>query len=220
MVANGREGTGEGAFGKHVLAPNACRKSQKARITMRAFTPFIKAFATSALAAAAIAGGAGYAVAQDVSENPAPADAQSAAPQPGEAHQHGDHGEHAAALAAKLGVSEQQLQDAMKTIHSQHDKDGAQPGAPADQAQELADALGKNVNDVRTALDELRTEAEHAKRDELANRLDEAVKAGMLTTADKDSILKGFDAGVLTPPHSGHDVPQGAPQDAQPSQQG
>lgn len=211
---------------------------------MRAFTPSIKAFATSALAAAAIAGGAGYAVAQDVAENPAPADAQTAAQQPGQAPQHdghqggrGGHGPHSAhgahgahgdraerdgALAAKLGVSEQQLRDAMRSIHDQHEQSGAQHAGQEDRAQELADALGKDVQDVRTALDELRTEAKQAKRDELVTRLDEAVKAGTLASADKDSILKAFDAGVLAPTHPAHNGAQGSQpaQADQPSQQG
>ena len=41
--------------------------------------------------------------------------------------------------------------------------------------------------------------AEH--RSDLSDRLDAAVKAGDLTAADKASVLKAFDAGVLDGPH-------------------
>lgn len=60
--------------------------------------------------------------------------------------------------------------------------------------------LGIDAAKVTAAFDELRAERQAEARAAFGARLDEAVKAGKLTEADKASVLKAFDAGVLGGP--------------------
>ena len=74
---------------------------------------------------------------------------------PGPGQQHDDSAEHAAfaaALAAKLGVSADQVDAALKAIHPAA---GTRPD-PAGFPKALADQLGKTEAEVKTALDSLR----------------------------------------------------------------
>ena len=63
--------------------------------------------------------------------------------------------------------------------------------------QKLATALGVDVSKVEQAMSEMHSEREVEHRTELSSRLDEAVSKGTLSSSDKDSVLKAFDAGVL-----------------------
>ena len=124
-----------------------------------------------------------------------------------------------AALATKLGVTEDKLTAALQKVgqsmrdQSMSDQDDkAEDGTrtPPTQAEmdarqqafaaALAKELGIDQAKVTAAFDALRAEREAARKAELSSRLDAAVKAGKLTDADKQSILKGFDAGVLGGP--------------------
>lgn len=113
-----------------------------------------------------------------------------------------------AALATKLGVSEDKLTSALSAVRQDmHAQKDATPGSPPSAAERaarekafasaLAKELGIAESKVTKALDELQAERKADRRAELSTRLDEAVKAGTVTAADKASILKAFDAGVL-----------------------
>lgn len=99
------------------------------------------------------------------------------------------HGQHEQTLADKLGVTVDQLREAMRTAH-----DSGQ-----DRSTALAKALGVDQSVVDGAFNELHSEHEARMREDLSSRLDTAITEGKLTSADKDSVLKAFDAGVLAP---------------------
>ena len=114
----------------------------------------------------------------------------------------------AAALATKLGLTEAKVTAALEKVRAaqQPSTPPAQGATPTDaerQAREkahvttLAKELGLSEAKVQAALDAIRTEREASRKTELSTRLDAAVKAGTLSAADKASVLKAFDAGVL-----------------------
>jgi hypothetical protein len=116
-------------------------------------------------------------------------------------------------LAEALGVSEDKVSDALEAIHDdvrpERPADGTRPEMPTDAEREamkakfaaaLAKELGISEAKVTEALEKLRTEREADARTALAERLDTAVSDGELTPADKASVLKAFDAGVLGGP--------------------
>ena len=80
----------------------------------------------------------------------------------------------------------------------------------------LAKELGVTEAKVQAALDAIKADREASRRTELTTRLDAAVKAGTLSAADKASVLKAFDAGVLggrppdpdRPPRPGRTLPR------------
>ncbi|AKK03589.1 hypothetical protein [Corynebacterium epidermidicanis] len=150
----------------------------------------------TSMAALALIGGAGLAMAQDGDQN-----------QSSTATQAQDRGQHCgmrdgsqtrlADLATKLGGTQDQLQQAFDSIKP---TDGQQqdPQTKHDEmAQKLADALGKDVVDVKAVFDAEHQAEQTQHRDELGQRLDQAVTDGKITSSDKDAILKAFDAGVL-----------------------
>lgn len=68
--------------------------------------------------------------------------------------------------------------------------------------EEFATALaaeldGVSAAQVTAAMDQVQTAHQADQRTELGGRLSEAVTAGDLTDADRSSVLKAFDAGVL-----------------------
>jgi len=78
-------------------------------------------------------------------------------PAPGKAHNDGaEHAAFAAALAAKLGVTSDQVDAALKAIHP---ADGTRPD-PAGFPKALADQLGKSEAEVKAALDALRADGQ------------------------------------------------------------
>lgn len=126
-------------------------------------------------------------------------------------HGRGGFGADAAALAKALGVSEDKVSDALDAVReaTQPDAkpaDGAAPAAPTDQERAereaafvtaLAKELGLDEAKVSDALETVRAAHEAEHRTELSERLDQAVEDGDLTAADKESVLKAYDAGVL-----------------------
>ena len=129
----------------------------------------------------------------------------------------GDHhgpfgGELAATLAEDLGVTEATVTAALEAVRDDvvaergDLADGERPAPPTeaerealrgDLAQALADELGVEAAAVEDALDGLHADMEAGMREGLADRLDDAIDDGDLTEADKASVLKAFDAGVL-----------------------
>ncbi len=134
---------------------------------------------------------------------------------------HGSWGhELGADLADELGVSGDELRDAWKNIRKDlkadrpHREDGEPPSeADIDAFQKkVAAALAQELDlpqaDVEAALEKVRGEADQRfedraeewrteARQRLVERLDQAIEDGDLTEADKSSVLKAFDAGVL-----------------------
>ena len=106
-----------------------------------------------------------------------------------------------AALAEKLGVSEADLTAALETVHeAQHTgppSDEERANRQAEMVAALAEELGIDEAKVTAALDEVRAERQAEARTAFEERLDSAVADGTITAADKSSILKAFDAGVL-----------------------
>ena len=122
----------------------------------------------------------------------------------------GGRGVDAAALATALGLEEAEVTAAVTAAH-----DSTRPEAPAAGetrtppteaeraarekafAAALATELGVDEAEVTAALADLREAHEAEHKADLVTRLDAAVAAGTLTAADKASVLKAFDAGVL-----------------------
>ncbi len=120
-------------------------------------------------------------------------------------------GEIAQELATKLGLDEEKVADALDAVRDDLPRPekpaaGEAPTPPTEAertareaafAKALAKELGVSTAKVTTALEAIHTAHEAEHRDALSTRLDTAVKAGDLTAADKASVLKAFDAGVL-----------------------
>ncbi|GAB3247984.1 hypothetical protein GCM10027425_04160 [Alteromonas gracilis] len=124
----------------------------------------------------------------------------------------------AAALAEALGVDEAKVTAALEAVHDdlhaqREDAEADGERTPPTEAEReamqqqmvtaLAEELGVDEAKVTAALEEARSAHEAEHRTELSDRLDEAVTAGDLTAADKASVLKAFDAGVLGGPGGG-----------------
>lgn len=121
--------------------------------------------------------------------------------------------EDTAALAKALGVTEAKLTTALDAVRDQlkppaPPANGTKPTPPTDAeraqreaafAKALAAELKIDVAKVTDALASVRAAHEAEHRTELEKRLDAAVSADKLTAADKASVLKAFDAGVLGP---------------------
>ncbi|MGY3380635.1 putative membrane protein [Arthrobacter sp. TE12231] len=108
-------------------------------------------------------------------------------------------------LAAKLGVDEAKVTDALKAF-----RDANKPTTPPAEGQKpdraamekalaasLAKSLGIDEAKVTAALEEIRTaeQAQHAAA--LKPRLDQAVKDGTLTQAEADAVTKAAEKGVI-----------------------
>ena len=123
-------------------------------------------------------------------------------------HHGGPGGLDAAALAKQLGLTEAKVAAALEKVRAAQEPSappaqGAKPTDAERQAREkarvtaLATELGVSEAKVQAALEAIRADREASRKAELSTRLDAAVKAGTLTAADKASVLKAFDAGVL-----------------------
>lgn len=179
--------------------------------------------AAALLAAGAVAGGVSAATlsahaADDTSSGSSSTAAERGPGGPGGPGGHGRGiGVDTTALAKALGVTEDELSDALDAVRDATKPDdadrpaaGEQPTPPTDEeraereaafATALAKALGLSEDKVSDALDTVRAAREADRRQELGERLDTAVEDGDLTAADKASVLKAFDAGVLGGPH-------------------
>lgn len=175
------------------------------------------------LSAAAVALGAGFGVtgmaaATTATPTPTPTSSSpSATPIPDghklggrHGHHHGDRGAQVSALAAKLGVDEAKVAEALRAF-----RDANRPAAPwADRqkpdrqkpdraameaalAASLAKSLGIDEAKVKTALEELRMEAQKSRAAALKPRLDQAVSDGALTQAEADAVTKAVEQGVI-----------------------
>ncbi|RKR19533.1 hypothetical protein [Arthrobacter oryzae] len=173
------------------------------------------------LGAAAVALGAGLGVAGMASATTTPSPSPSPTPSssaPGGAFadgrgMHGGHHGHGGAqlgnrakeLAAKLGVDEAKVIDALRAFRDANrpaapPADGQRPDHAAREkalAASLAKSLGIDEAKVTAALEELRAAgyANHAA--ELKPRLDQAVKDGTLTQAEADAVTKAAEKGVI-----------------------
>jgi hypothetical protein len=176
------------------------------------------------LGAAAVALGAGIGVAgiASATATPSPTPAPtSAAPgdhfadghgMRGGRHGHGGaaFGASASELAAKLGVDQTKLTDALKAFRDANKPATPPATPPADRQQRpdraakekalaasLAKSLGIDEAKVTAALEELRAseQAKHAAA--LKPRLDQAVKDGTLTQAEADAVTKAAEKGVI-----------------------
>jgi hypothetical protein len=132
---------------------------------------------------------------------------------------HGDRVGQVAALAAKLGVDEAKVADALRAFRDANRPsgpraDGQKPdGQKLDRhkldrvamegalAASLAKSLGIDEAKVRTALEELRTEARKSRAAALKPRLDQAVSDGTLTQAEADAVTKAVERGVIRGRH-------------------
>ena len=174
---------------------------------MRAFSKTSKLAIIGGSLAVALGTGALAAHAQNATD--VPAASASASQLPGKDRDKGNKDDKGPAeLAKKLGVSEDKLKEAMDSLRSK----GERPDKSA-MDQKLATALGVDVSKVEQAMSEMHSEREAEHRTELSSRLDEAVSKGTLSSSDKDSVLKAFDAGVLGGgPGGGHGGPERAAQ--------
>ncbi|GAA3626386.1 Clp protease N-terminal domain-containing protein [Microlunatus ginsengisoli] len=131
-------------------------------------------------------------------------------------------------LAAKLGVDETKVAEAITAFReasrptrpAQPDSStqptpgsppspGSRPARPDPSARDealakaIAAKLGIDQAKVKSALDEIRSADEAAAKADgkarLTERLDAAVKAGTLTRAEADAVLKAYDKGVIGP---------------------
>lgn len=130
-------------------------------------------------------------------------------------HGMGKRGMDTAALATELGIDEATVTAAVQKV-----REALKPAAPAAGsttaptppteaeraarekafATALAKELGIDEAKVTAALTKVKAAHAAEHRAELTTRLDAAVTAGKLTAADKASVLKAFDAGVLGGP--------------------
>lgn len=167
--------------------------------------------AAALLAAGAVAGGVTAATLTATADEGAPEVTVSAdgRPGPGGPGGHGRGGAHVdtAALAKALGVTEDKLTAALEAVREElKPAAGEKRTPPTDEeradrqaalAKALADELGLDESKVADALDSVRDAHRAERRTDLSERLDTAVKDGDLTDADKASVLKAYDAGVL-----------------------
>lgn len=174
--------------------------------------------AAALLAAGAVAGGATAATLTANADDTGTGDSSPSAdsrPGPGGPGGHGRGGTmlDTAALAKALGVTEARLTAAFEAVREDLKPDDAEKPAdgekrtpPTDEeradrqaalAKALAEELGIDESKVADALDTVRAAHEAERRTDLSDRLDDAVKDGDLTDADKASVLKAYDAGVL-----------------------
>ena len=171
---------------------------------------------TLGITAGALALGAGLGVTSVASATTTPtpsATSSTDATTPGQGHGrpggHGpDRGQLAADLAAKLGVDEAKVTDALKAFREANrpttpptqGTEGAKPDRTAQEAalaKSLAAALGIDESKVTAALEEIRTAAQEERAAALKTRLDKAVTDGKLTQAEADAVTKAVEAGVI-----------------------
>lgn len=177
--------------------------------------------AAALLAAGAVAGGVTAATLTATADDTTSGDSSASAdarpgpggPGGGPGGGHGRGGAHVdtAALAKALGVTEDKLAAAFEAVRedlkpAEKPADGERPTPPTDEeradrqaalAKALADELGLDESKVADALDTVRAAEKAERRTDLSDRLDTAVEDGDLTSADKASVLKAYDAGVL-----------------------
>lgn len=153
----------------------------------------------------------------DPSASPTPSASATASPdQQGQQGQQGrggrgmHDGQEAKDLAAKLGVDEAKVTEALKAIHDEEhaaNQGGTATGdkttkpdpatREADLAKKLAEKLGVDQAKVSQALTEVRQAHQADEKSRFSARLDTAVKDGKLTQAEAQAVQKAADAGVI-----------------------
>ncbi len=132
-------------------------------------------------------------------------------PDRGEHGRFGPGGVSAADLAKKLGLAEDKVSEALRAVRedlrSDRDQDpSTRPSrteAEAELAKRLAEKLGIDQTAVEKAITELRAADQAEALTSLKERLADAVKAGTLTQAEADAVVKAAEAGVI-PTGPGH----------------
>ncbi|MCE3292297.1 MAG: hypothetical protein K0Q84_1234 [Arthrobacter sp.] len=127
----------------------------------------------------------------------------------GRGHGQGLRGAQPSALAAKLGVDEAKVADALKNFRQENRPSGPRSGGQkpdraakdAALAASLAKSLGIDEAKVKAALEELRAEARKSRAADLKPRLDQAVADGTLTRAEADAVMKAVEQGVISGRH-------------------
>jgi hypothetical protein len=117
----------------------------------------------------------------------------------------GGRGQIAADLAAKLGVDEAKVTEAIQAFREANrpttaPTEGSKPDRTAQDAamvKSLATALGVEESKVTAALTEIRTAAQAERAAALKTKLDTAVKDGTLTQAEADAVTKAVEKGVI-----------------------
>lgn len=176
--------------------------------------------AAALVAAGAVAGGATAAslsanAADDTDGSSGTSSASAGERGPGGPGGPGGHGRgwfmDTAALATALGVSEDELGDALDAVREEirpdgKPADGERPALPTEEERAereaafvavLAKELGLEESKVSDALETVHAARRAEHRTELSERLDQAIEDGDLTDGDKASVLKAYDAGVL-----------------------
>ena len=123
---------------------------------------------------------------------------------------HGVGGWLVSELADKLGVDESAVRDAMKEARDSltsewrsGDRSGPPPwaGGPGAMRESMveafAKALGVSPDEVTSALEEIRSEAQADREATLKERLDTAVSDGTLTQDEADAVMKAAREGVI-----------------------
>ena len=166
-----------------------------------------------AVAAGVIALGAGVGIAgvaaADPTATPNPMATASGSPtpgtnQPGEGRHGGGFRDSArlSELAGKLGVTEEQLQEALRAIHEEnrsatHPDDQTREERDTALANALAERLKLEEAEVTQALAEIRAAEQAERAAALKERLDAAVADGKLTQAEADAVTKAVEQGVI-----------------------
>ena len=167
-----------------------------------------------AVAAGVLALGAGVGIAgvaaADPTPTPNPTATASGSPSPG-TERPGGGGRHGGGfrdgaqlteLADKLGVTEDQLSDALRAVR----EETRSTTPPTEQSREerdaaLAKALAEELKldeaKVAQALAEIRTARQAERAAALKERLDAAVADGTLTQAEADAVTKAVEQGVI-----------------------
>ncbi|KGN43028.1 hypothetical protein [Knoellia aerolata] len=120
----------------------------------------------------------------------------------------GMRGADASALAEQLGLDEATVEAAVTKVReatrpTERPAEGTRPTEAEREARQaayvtaLAEELGVTEAKLTAALAEIRGEHQAEHRTRLEERLDTAVDDGTLSDADRASVLKAFDAGVL-----------------------
>jgi biotin operon repressor len=111
----------------------------------------------------------------------------------------------AAKLAEKLGLSEDKVGEALRAVREElraerNQDPSARPSraeAEAELAERLAEKLGVDRAAVAKAIAELRSAAQADALASLKERLAGAVRAGTLTQAEAEAVVKAVEAGVI-----------------------
>jgi len=182
---------------------------------MKSKTTVAAAVAGSALALTGIVAGATVAAA-DPTPTPSAGPSASSAPSTDPKASPNDQGRpedgrrggsvvSVAALAEKLGLAEDKVREALQAVRQElrPDRDADSAAKPSrderqsELAKLLAEKLGVAQSAVEQALTELRETAQADGIAALKERLAEAVKAGTLTQAEADAVVKAAEAGVI-----------------------